>query len=432
MEAKSQQYYPTYLFEHRDIVLLEFEEAPKIANGQSKVYAQLTNILLAASTVGLSITLKDDLKETNKTLLFITTHSYILAAVFYLFGWILLRYFIDLQKQITINVRKVVTLRTMLGLDYGSIQLTIPNWRVEGANNPFAIKYFYGWFKFRTMPLWLITIAVCSVWWLTANKQNIILISIANFTINFSYLWILLFIVTSYAYLFRRNLNDRHETNYLHFVKWISRLIRIRLIPNFEYILYRSKLSVIELQRLKVNYIALKKILVEIEDRSFFKNKGVSIKSLLRAFISRFPYFRNKYGYIQNGGSTITMQLTRSLFIPSNQNKFRRKFLELLLAFWLNENFSKEEILNMYVSSVRYEKKILGLANAINYFFGEIKNKELSNEESFFLVERLSNISSSINMTRIKYLINCVTLPLKETLLDEIYENQRRIGHLKA
>jgi len=47
LDSKAEQYYPTYTFkpENRDVVLLEFEEAQKIANGQTKVYGQVTNIL---------------------------------------------------------------------------------------------------------------------------------------------------------------------------------------------------------------------------------------------------------------------------------------------------------------------------------------------------------------------------------------------------
>jgi penicillin-binding protein 1A len=53
LDSKAEQYYPTYTFkpENRDVVLLEFEEAQKIANGQTKVYGQVTNILLAVVTV---------------------------------------------------------------------------------------------------------------------------------------------------------------------------------------------------------------------------------------------------------------------------------------------------------------------------------------------------------------------------------------------
>ena len=87
------------------------------------------------------------------------------------------------------------------------------------------------------------------------------------------------------------------------------------------------------------------------------------------------------------------MQLTRSLFIPSNQNKYLRKISELLLSIWLNNQFSKDEILKMYISSVRFERGILGLANALKYFFGEIKNRQITNEEAFFLVERLDRKS---------------------------------------
>jgi penicillin-binding protein 1A len=68
MDSKAEQYYPTYNFipENRDVVLLEFDEAQKIANGQTKVYGQVTNILLAVVTVLIPLFFNQD-KETDHT-----------------------------------------------------------------------------------------------------------------------------------------------------------------------------------------------------------------------------------------------------------------------------------------------------------------------------------------------------------------------------
>ncbi len=90
------------------------------------------------------------------------------------------------------------------------------------------------------------------------------------------------------------------------------------------------------------------------------------------------------------------MQLTRSLFIPANQPKFRRKIIEMLLARWINKQFSKDELIQLYVASVRYERNVIGLSNALKYYFGQLREKSMSEEEAFFLVERLSNVSSSV------------------------------------
>jgi penicillin-binding protein 1A len=431
VDTKAEQYYPTYKADHRDVLLIEFEEAQKIANGQTKVYGQVTNILLAVATFAFTFLLDQDVKKTNRVLTLIFSNSILFSSVLFLFGAILLRYFVDLQIQITINARKVVTLRTLLGLDYGHIHLTLPNLRVEGATNPFVIKYFNGWLNFKTMPFWVLTITVNAIWWLTTKDLYPLPFSLATHAIELPWFIGNIIISMTYLWVFRRNLNDRHETTYLNFVEIICVFLRVKLVDNFEYIIYRAKLSYLELDRLKVNYGKLTKILVDIEDNDFNTNIGISFKSLLRGFLSRFKFIRKKTGYIQHGGSTITMQLTRSLFIPSNQNKYLRKISELLLSVWLNKQFSKVEILKLYIASVRYERGVLGLSNAIKHFFGDLKAKELTIEEAFFLVERLSNITSSVNWDRISHLTTRTNEDIDEKKLKQIYEGQIKCGRLK-
>ena len=151
----------------------------------------------------------------------------------------------------------------------------------------------------------------------------------------------------------------------------------------------------------------------------------------MRGILSRFKILRKKFGYIEHGGSTITMQLARSLFIPSNQNKYFRKVIELLLSLWLNKQFTKGEILQLYIASVRYEKGVLGLSNAVKYFFGDLKNKELTNEEAFFLVERLSNITSTVIWNRIEHLVIRTEIAIDKNKLKLIYNEQIDSGRLK-
>src|SRR5690606_30254270 len=241
LDSKAEQYYPTYTFkpENRDVVLLEFEEAQKIANGQTKVYGQVTNILLAVVTILIPLFFNQD-KETNQTFNFVKENALFFSTIIFLFGALLLRYFVDLQRQITINGRKVVTLRTMLGLDYGHIHLTLPNWRVEGATNPFAIKYFNGWLMFQSMPFWVLTIGVNAIWWLTTNDRPAYPFLInSNEIFNIPWLTGNIVITIAYLYIFRRNLNDTHETSFLNIGRFLAKLIRFKLIENFEYTIYR-------------------------------------------------------------------------------------------------------------------------------------------------------------------------------------------------
>jgi len=431
VDRKAEQYYPTYIFkpEHRDVVLLEFEEAQKIANTQTKVYGQVANVLIAVITILIPLFFNQNKEETDKTLTVIQSNALTFSLILIAFGGILLRYFVELQRQITINARKVVTLRTMLGLDYGSIHLTLPNWRVEGATNPFVIKYFNGWFWFQSVPFWVLTIGLNVIWWLATNNREAIAFPYIPFKIE----WYLGNVILTlwYLFVFRHHLNEQHETNYLNFVKTFSWILGLKLSENFEYILYRAKLSYLELDRLKVNYESLKKILIDIEDNDFRSNIGFSLKSLGRATLSQIPFIRKKNSYSKSGGSTITMQLARSLFIPSNQNKFTRKIFEILLSIWLTKQFTKEEILKLYIGSVRYERGVLGLSNAIKHFLGDLNSKTLTSEESFFLVERLSNISSTFKPDRIKGLLTRTTAEINQTQLDDLYNNQIQNGRLK-
>lgn len=433
MTPLREQYYPTYKCKNRDILLLEFEEAQKIANGQSNIYSHLTSILLGVLTILIPLFL-DHIGE-NKFVNYIDKYSVELALLIFASGFLLLRHFVELQKTITINAKKVVTLRTMLGLDYGSIHLTLPNSRVEGASNPFTIRYFKGWLKFESTPFWILLIGVNLIWYLATKNKDIYIIS-TPFENDFSITipWILgnIFISIIYLYFFRTYLNERHETNFLNIVDILASIFGLKLIRNFEYILYRAKLSYIELERLNIDCSFLKQILIDVEEQNFYKNKkGFSLKSLIRGMISQVPIFRTRYKYIKSGGSTITMQLVRTLFIPMNQNSFKRKLFEILFSIWLANQFSKDDILKLYIVSVRYERGIIGLPAAINHFFWhKINNLKLSEEESFFLVERLSNTSSTVNNERIDYLKRRVSVKLNNEKLNRLYETRVEIGLL--
>jgi penicillin-binding protein 1A len=294
-----QQYYPTYNYKERDVVLAEFEEAQKIANTQSKLYGQLASFLLAFTTVGVTILLKTSEKSTNNILNTAQENIILLDVFLCVIALVLLRYFIELQRTIVINSRKVITLRRMLGLDYGNLQLTIPNWRVEGATNPFVVKLFPGWFRFGSSPFWIIILTLNVFWYFSIDSLN------SNFIQNYWH-FISIGITVIYAIIYRIQLNESHETYYLVVIKNISKILRIKLISNFEYILYRAKLSVNEKNRLKYRTGNIEKILLNIEDKRFYKHRGIDLKSMIRSIFSLSSKYRKKNGILKSGGSTIT------------------------------------------------------------------------------------------------------------------------------
>lgn len=147
----------------------------------------------------------------------------------------------------------------------------------------------------------------------------------------------------------------------------------------------------------------LKKILVAIEDRNFYQHKGIDWKATGRALLSigrKIP-FVNKISYIQkipfSGGSTITQQLFRTLFIENmNRKIFRRKLAEICLSrCWLNKILTKEQQLEIYLNAVRFDKKIFGAIQAMKYFYDKTFT-ELSIARSFFLIERISVTSGTM------------------------------------
>jgi penicillin-binding protein 1A len=133
---------------------------------------------------------------------------------------------------------------------------------------------------------------------------------------------------------------------------------------------------------------------VHVEDKEFFTHSGVSIKGLGRLFLSILG-LRSR-----SGGSTITQQLVRSLFIVDQSKLFRRKVIEILLARWLNKVITKNDQLEMYLASVRFEANVFGIAAAMKHFLGAVR-KIVSGAEAFFLIERVSNVRSRLLVEKV-------------------------------
>jgi len=120
----------------------------------------------------------------------------------------------------------------------------------------------------------------------------------------------------------------------------------------------------------------LKEMILVVEDRDFYDHRGISLKSIARAFIKN-----TKSMGIQEGGSTITQQLAKSLFFSPEQT-IRRKIKEALAAILIEIHYSKEEILLAYINDVFIaqsgKRAIHGFGLASQFFFGTtLKNLEI-------------------------------------------------------
>lgn len=109
---------------------------------------------------------------------------------------------------------------------------------------------------------------------------------------------------------------------------------------------------------------ALVDAFVSIEDRSFFTHDGIDSKGLLRAVWANL-----RAGGVRAGGSTITQQLAKNLFL-SNERTIKRKAQELLMALWLEQKFTKEQILTLYLNRVYFGGGAYGIDAAARKFFG--------------------------------------------------------------
>ncbi len=107
---------------------------------------------------------------------------------------------------------------------------------------------------------------------------------------------------------------------------------------------------------------------VAVEDANFASNPGVDLRGIVRAL------YLNRSGQVMSGGSTITQQLVRNvLFSPAERSEqsYRRKIREAILAFRLSREFSKEQILTLYLNQVYYGNMAYGVEAAAQSYFGK-------------------------------------------------------------
>ena len=122
---------------------------------------------------------------------------------------------------------------------------------------------------------------------------------------------------------------------------------------------------------------ALKKAVLSIEDDRFYEHHGVDFQGVARAALV------NLGGGMSQGASTITMQVARNFFL-SNEKTLTRKLYEILLAWKIEQNLSKDKILELYMNQIYLGQRSYGFASAARIYFGKNVN-ELSIAESAML-----------------------------------------------
>ena len=117
---------------------------------------------------------------------------------------------------------------------------------------------------------------------------------------------------------------------------------------------------------------------VSAEDRNFFKHSGIDLGAIFRAFIANL-----KAGRVVQGGSTITQQLAKNLFL-TRERTLKRKIKEALLALKIERTFDKNKIMELYLNQIYLGNGAYGVEAASRVYFGK-HVRELSLEESALL-----------------------------------------------
>ena len=173
-----------------------------------------------------------------------------------------------------------------------------------------------------------------------------------------------------------------------------------------------------------VDYIVLDEIPAELknamictEDRRFYMHHGVDYRALLRAF---FALVKNG-GKVTQGGSTITMQLARTMYL-TREVSWQRKVKEIFLAWKLEKQFSKEQILEFYLNNIYFGNGYYGIGSAAEGYFHKAPD-QLSLAQTAYLCAIPNNptlydpyVNSSNTEKRMIHILNCM---LEENSISE-------------
>lgn len=116
--------------------------------------------------------------------------------------------------------------------------------------------------------------------------------------------------------------------------------------------------------RLKDMPEIMKKALLSIEDDRFYEHGGIDPLGITRAAI------HNLMGGSRQGASTITQQVARNFFLSSEQT-FKRKIYEVLMAWKIEQNLTKDQILEIYMNQIYLGQRAYGFASASQIYFGK-------------------------------------------------------------
>ena len=153
--------------------------------------------------------------------------------------------------------------------------------------------------------------------------------------------------------------------------------------------LFTERRSLTPLKEIPVD---LQNAVIATEDANFFKHWGISPKGIMRAAFNNIVKHR-----AAQGGSTITQQLAKTIFLTPEKT-FSRKVKEILLTLQLERNYSKEEILQLYLNQIYFGSGAYGVESAARVYFAKhVKDLNLAECAMLAGLPRAPNYYSPFN-----------------------------------
>ena len=118
--------------------------------------------------------------------------------------------------------------------------------------------------------------------------------------------------------------------------------------------------------------------IISTEDKNFYKHMGFDYLRIAKSLYTNF-----KNGYISQGGSTISQQYVKNMYLDFDKT-WSRKIQEAFLTLKLETHYSKEDILEGYINTINFGQGCYGISEASKYYFNK-KAKDLSLEEAIIL-----------------------------------------------
>ncbi len=180
--------------------------------------------------------------------------------------------------------------------------------------------------------------------------------------IKFVITWITSFFVlfsSYYAYLFYTTPNVQHLKRF-HPTR--KELQQIRKTHFHETVQAPFRYQWIPLSRIPKRF---QRTVIVAEDASFYVHHGVDWYEIKESFLKNW-----KSGKFLRGGSTITQQLAKNLFL-SGEKSLKRKFREWFIAYRMEKELRKSRILELYLNIVEWGRGVFGIGAAAEYYFGK-------------------------------------------------------------